>query len=168
MIIQHFIGFFNRIYERLRGYRTGRRQGSDPCLLEQDPWDWWRCTVSCIREVIEKSGAQAADIKVVSVSGQAPCALPVDRDGNPLCDALIWMDRRSTEEEKLLRNNPGESFIFQTTGNRLDTYFMLPKLMWLVRHCPEKMEKCHKVLQANGFINARLTGCFGELVSCCC
>ena len=68
--------------EAFREYRTVTPR---PSWAEQDPWDWWRCAVSCIREVIGKSGARAQDIKVISVSGQAPCALPVDRNGDPLC-----------------------------------------------------------------------------------
>lgn len=128
--------------------------------IEQDPLDWWNCTVTAIRQVLRISRINPKDIKVISVSSQAPCVLPVGRDGNPLYNALIWMDRRSQEELNILNEKIGAERIYEITGNRLDTYFTLTELMWLQRHEPELMEKCYKVLQVNGYINYCLTGRF--------
>ncbi len=127
---------------------------------EQDPMDWWNGTVHCLRRILAESRVDPADIKVISVSSQAPCALPLDREGNPLHNALIWMDRRSGAELEQLLESPGMDRVFEITGNRLDTYFMLPELMWLLKHEPAVMERCHKLVQVNGFINTKLTGTF--------
>ena len=131
-----------------------------PSWAEQDPLDWWDGTVRCIRQLLGQSRVDPAEIRVISVSSQAPCALPLDRDGNPLHNALIWMDRRSVQEMELLSETPGAERIFEITGNRLDTYFMLPELMWFLRNEPAVMDRCHKLVQVNGFINTKLTGTF--------
>ena len=128
--------------------------------VEQDPMDWWNGTVSCIRALLAKSRVDPKEIKVISVSSQAPCVLPLDRNGNPLHNALIWMDRRSVREMELLAENPGADRVFEITGNRLDTYCVLPALMWFLRNEPAIMDRCHKIVQVNGFINTRLTGTF--------
>ena len=65
-----------------------------PSWVEQNPMDWWNGTVSCIRALLAKSRLDPKEIKVISVSSQAPCVLPLDRNGNPLHNALIWMDPR--------------------------------------------------------------------------
>ena len=132
----------------------------EPSWVQQNPENWWDAAVQCIRMVLAKSWVNPEDIKVISVSSQAPAVLPVDKDGRPLHDALIWMDRRSKEEYEIIKEEVGEDKIFDITGNRLDTYFTLTELMWFLRHKPEVMDKCHKVLQVNGYINYKLTGTF--------
>ena len=107
-----------------------------PSWAQQNPEHWWEGCIDVIRSVLSQSGIDAAGIKAVAVSCQSPCALLVDRTGKPLHDALIWMDRRSTEEMELLDRTVGAQRIFELTGNRLDTYFMLSELMWLRRHHP--------------------------------
>lgn len=131
-----------------------------PSWAQQNPEDWWRGVTVSIRKVLAKSGADPADVKVISVSSQAPTVLPVDRDGKPLHDALIWMDRRSREEIQILRDIVGEERVFEITGNRLDSYFNLSEIMWFVRKRPEVMERCYKFLQVNGYVNMKLTGEF--------
>lgn len=131
-----------------------------PSWAQQNPDDWWNGVTASIRKVLAKSGVNPSDVKVISVSSQAPTVLPVDREGNPLHDALIWMDRRSRKEIEILRETVGEERIFEITGNRLDSYFNLSEIMWFVRQRPDIMERCHKFLQVNGYVNMKLSGEF--------
>ena len=141
-----------------REYETLIRGGGT--FIEQDARKWWSCTADAIRQVLRESRIDPKDIRVISVSSQAPCVLPVDEEGQPLSRALIWMDRRSSEELEILKEKVGAGRIQRITGNRPDTYFALSELMWMLRHEPEQMAKCHKVLQVNGYINFCLTGRF--------
>ena len=136
-----------------------------PSWAEQDPDAWWNGTVESIQKLLRTSQVNPADIRVISVSSQSPAVLPVDREGRPLRPALIWMDRRSTEEHDILKEKLGERHVFDLTGNRLDTYFTLTELMWCIRREPEVMEKCYKLMQVNGYINSRLTGVFSIDIS---
>ena len=142
---------------------AGKEYGTllpEPSWAQQNPDDWWQAVVESVRVILAKSWVDPKDIKVISVSSQAPAVLPVTREGRPLHDALIWMDRRSVEELALIREKVGEKRVFEITGNRLDTYFTLTELMWLLCNRPALMEKCYKVLQVNGYVNYRLTGEF--------
>ena len=142
---------------------AGKEYGTllpEPSWAQQDPDDWWRAVVECIRVILAKSWVNAEDIRVISVSSQAPAVLPVTKEGKPLHDALIWMDRRSVEEYEIIKETVGARRVFEITGNRLDTYFTLTELMWFIRNHPEIMEKCFKVLQVNGYVNYKLTGEF--------
>lgn len=131
-----------------------------PSWAQQKPEDWWNGVTASIQNLLKVSKINPADVKVISVSSQAPTVLPVDREGEPLHDAVIWMDRRSRKEVEILRETVGEKRIFEITGNRLDSYFILSELMWFVRNRPDIMEKCYKLLQVNGYVNMKLTGEF--------
>lgn len=131
-----------------------------PSWAQQNPEDWWMGTVETIREVLEESRIDPHEVKVISVSSQAPTMLPVDREGKPLHDALIWMDRRGTRELEMLDKTIGGDRIFDITGNRLDTYFMLSELAWFCRNRPELLDRTHKFLQVNGYVSFKLSGVF--------
>ena len=142
---------------------AGREYGTllpKPSWAQQNPEDWWNCAVESIQAILAKSRVNPEDIKVISVSSQAPAVIPMSKDGGLLHDALIWMDRRSIEEYEMIKGTIGAKKVFEITGNRLDTYFALTELMWFIRNKPELMEKCYKLLQVNGYINYKLTGEF--------
>jgi xylulokinase len=84
--------------------------------------------------------------------------LPVDRGGKPLHPALIWMDQRSDEACAFLRQILGEDVVFRVTGNTINPYYVLPKLLWFKQKRPELYGKTYKILQANGYITFKFTG----------
>lgn len=129
-----------------------------PGWAQQKPDDWWNASVSVIRTLLRKSGVAPEQIKVVSVSCQAPTVLLLDKSGTPLYDAIIWMDRRSEAECAELAKAVGRERIFAITGTRLDPYYVYPELLWVKNHVPEVLEQADVLLQVNGYINYKLTG----------
>ena len=65
---------------------------------QQKPEDWWDAVIKVVRRILKESAVSAKDIGVISVSCQAPTVLLLDENGEPVYDALIWMDRRSEAE----------------------------------------------------------------------
>ena len=145
------------VAEAGREYKTLLPKAS---WAQQNPEDWWKGVAESIRSILTESRIAPEDIKVISVSSQAPAVLPMTKEGEPLHDALIWMDRRSTKELEILEEKIGTKKVYEITGNRLDTYFTLTELMWFLRNHPDMMKKCHKILQVNGYINYKLTEVF--------
>lgn len=145
------------VAEAGREYKTLLPKAS---WAQQNPEDWWKGVAESIRSILTESRVAPEDIKVISVSSQAPAVLPMTKEGEPLHDALIWMDRRSTKELEILEEKIGTKKVYEITGNRLDTYFTLTELMWFLRNHPDMMKKCHKILQVNGYINYKLTEVF--------
>ncbi|GAK60100.1 hypothetical protein U27_07088 [Candidatus Vecturithrix granuli] len=124
---------------------------------EQAPDDWWQAVVLTIREILEKTRIQSSDIAAIAVSSQGPTMLAVDRKGLPVHPALIWMDQRADDACAFLRETIGEELIFHTTGNAINSYYVLPELLWLKQKKPDLYAKTYKVLQANGYIVLKLT-----------
>lgn len=125
---------------------------------EQDPELWWKATTSVIKQIIASSSINTQEIAAIGVSSQAPTLLPVNIHGKPLRNALIWMDRRAEKECTFLKEEIGEEKVLEVTGNRIDPYFILSKLLWFKKSEPHLFQQTYKFLQANGYINYKLTG----------
>jgi xylulokinase len=126
-----------------------------PGWAEQDPAEWWRAACGAIRTALGEAGR--SEVAAVCVSAQAPTMLPLDARDRPLRPALIWMDRRAEGECAQLRERLGEDLVRQVTGNRIDPYYVAPKLLWLREHEPETFSHARTFVQATGYLVQRLT-----------
>ncbi|MEM3594660.1 MAG: FGGY family carbohydrate kinase, partial [Candidatus Jordarchaeaceae archaeon] len=66
-----------------------------PAWVEQNALDWWRAVCTTSKRAIEKAGIAPEDIVGISVTNQRETTVPVDEDGNPLRNAIVWQDRRT-------------------------------------------------------------------------
>ncbi|MGE5602250.1 MAG: xylulokinase [Nitrososphaerales archaeon] len=125
---------------------------------EQDPEQWWAACCEVAPQVLATAGVSGKDIAAIGVSGQGVGVVPVDADGAVLRPAIIWMDRRSDEQCRALRERVGEKEITRVNGGRIDAFYLAPKWLWVTEHEPEVYRGTAAVLQANGYITFRLTG----------
>jgi xylulokinase len=93
--------------------------------------------------------ARGERIVGMCIGGQGPSIVAVDRAGEPLANAIIWMDRR-TEVERLA--------ISDKLGVELSPYSNVPKAMWLRVHRPDVYGRTYLFLQSWDYIAYRLTG----------
>ena len=77
-----------------------------------------------------------------------------------LHNAIVWQDRRTTEECDWIRENIGPDKIYQTTGLTIDPYFSGSKILWIKKHYPEIYQNTYKFLLVHDFILYKLTGKF--------
>jgi len=130
-----------------------------PNCVEQDANAWWEAAVSILRSVTAQAGPEAtANIRGISISSQLPSLLALDKDGNILRNALIWMDKRSAPELDEILNAIGRTEYVSSAGAQPDVAFLPCKLLWFKKHEPELFARTHRFLQANGLINYKLTG----------
>jgi xylulokinase len=125
---------------------------------EQDPEDWWQACCAAIRSALGSLPAGGSAVRAAAVSSQAPTMLALDSRGIPVRPALIWMDRRAEAEARMLRKRLGEEIIRRVTGNRSDPFYVAAKLLWFRTHEPELFRRTRLFVQANGYVNYRLTG----------
>ena len=98
------------------------------------------------------------EISVVSVSGQAPGCVAIDRQGKALRPAILWMDRGQSLKWSMLRTRLGANRAETISGNTLDSYFGGLKWAWFRQNEPQLYDKTWKFLQANNYVSFRLTG----------
>ena len=131
-----------------------------PGWVEQDPEDWWQATCAAIRQVLANVPNGAEQVAGVAVSAQAPTLIALDRSGQSVRPALIWMDRRAEAEVAQINEKLGAETVYQVTGNRTDAFYVAPKLLWFKNNEPSLLKKTHKLVQINGYINYRLTSTY--------
>ena len=125
---------------------------------EQDAEAWWTAVCTATRELLGSSSATAADIEVVSFSGQMMGAVLLDRSGVPVRPAIIWADTRSVAQTAVLVDRIGLEQGYAITGHRLNPTYSLTKIMWVRDHEPEAFARASTVVLAKDFVAYRLTG----------
>ena len=128
-----------------------------PNWVEQNPEDWWQAVCQAIRQALAAVSDSRERVAGLAVSAQAPTLIALDRNGQPLRPALIWMDRRAEAEAARLNELLGADEVYRITGNRADAFYVAPKLLWYKNHEPELLAQTHQFVQITGYINYRLT-----------
>jgi len=132
-----------------------------PCRwIDHDPKTWLQAVKKTVKEAVKKIKHDKNCISAVAVTSQRATVIPVDKKGNPLDNAILWQDKRATEETKHLINEYGTEKIYNITGLRVDPYFTLPKLLWLKKNKTEIYNHSFMFLPVQDFIIHFLTGEF--------
>ena len=124
---------------------------------EQDPNDWWEALVKTVREVCSDPEI-AASVAAISLSTQGGTLVPVDENYVPVRPAIVWNDIRCTEESLLIKQELGETAVYQKTGWALEPGQNLLQICRMRRREPELFEKTAYFLSVPDYIAYRLTG----------
>ena len=121
--------------------------------------DWWGDFVRLSRALLAECGIDPGAIKAVACSAIGPCMLPVDGDGAPQMNGVLYgVDTRATAEIDQLNQEIGEDLILATCGNALTSQSVGPKILWWKNTCPDAFAKTAKILTSTSYITYRLTG----------
>ncbi|HME51274.1 MAG TPA: xylulokinase [Candidatus Lokiarchaeia archaeon] len=131
-----------------------------PAEVEQDASTWWDATREIIAEVLEKTRVNTEDIQAVAVTNQRETIVPVNENGDPLANAIVWQDRRTSQECQFIRDAIGKDAIYKKTGLTIDPYFSASKILWFKNNRPQVYENATKFLLVHDFIVKKLTGSF--------
>ncbi len=129
-----------------------------PGWAEQNPETWWKALKVCLNRLREQEPAAFPAICAIGLSGQMHGLVLTDQAGNPLRNAILWLDQRSvTQVEEISLLLPPEEMgsIFR---NRVSTGFALPSLLWVREREPELLSSAAYLLCPKDFLRLRLTG----------
>jgi len=129
-----------------------------PTWIDHDPTTWIQATYHTLKQAISQFPGDPRDIVALGVISQRSTFIPVDPNGTPLDNAILWQDKRATSQAVAIREKLGAEFIYRKTGLRIDPYFSLPKLLWIMENKPELIRKTHKILSVHGLVMHYLTG----------
>ncbi len=126
--------------------------------VELDPEIYIRAARNGIRATAEKEGLLSR-IAAICITTQGETLIPIDRDGNPLRKAIVWLDTRAEAEVAQLSSLPFAGELFQKTGiPTLEATTPLAKLLWIKNNQPDIYENTYKFLLLGDYIRYRLTG----------
>ncbi len=119
---------------------------------------WWGEFVALCHALLAGK-YHGSDVAGVAVSAIGPCMLPLDADGRPLRQAVLYgIDTRSTAEIAWLNETFGEEALFELGGMPLTSQAVGPKILWLRNHEPELFERTATIHSSSDYVVYRLTG----------
>src|SRR5215212_9096193 len=66
---------------------------ADGCA-EQSPQEWWQAFITASQRVLAREPQSRGRVRAICCSTQGEGTIPVDRAGEPLMNAILWMDMR--------------------------------------------------------------------------
>jgi len=131
--------------------------------VEHDPQEIWESQRSVAAEVVKSAGIAARDIAAIGITNQRETTVVWDRKtGQPIYNAIVWQDRRTSEFCDQLKAAGHEQLVQQKTGLVIDAYFSGSKVRWVLDNVPGARDRAQKGELAFGTIDTwllwKLTG----------
>jgi glycerol kinase len=106
-----------------------------PGWVEHNPEQIASSQIAVALEALAQAKAQPKDIAAIGIANQRETTILWDRDtGAPICNALVWQDRRTADVCESLKAAGHEPLIQQRTGLLIDSYFSASKISWMLDH----------------------------------
>jgi glycerol kinase len=134
-----------------------------PGWVEHDPAQIASSQIAVALESLAKINAHPKDITAIGIANQRETTILWDREtGDPICNALVWQDRRTADFCETLKAAGHEPLIQQRTGLLIDSYFSASKISWMLDHVPGARERAEAGNLAFGTVDTwlvwKLTG----------
>ena len=108
-----------------------------PGWVEHNPDQIISSQIAVALEAMKSAGASASDIAAIGITNQRETTILWNRDtGEPIHNAIVWQDRRTSDLCERLRSQGQERLIQQRTGLLIDAYFSATKIAWLLENVP--------------------------------
>jgi sugar (pentulose or hexulose) kinase len=128
---------------------------------EQSPAGWWDACYASLNRLLQNKAAKKAamDIKAIAVTSTSGTVIPLNKNNQPLHNAIMYSDKRSvTQAEKctaaaLKYHNSGYTAFSISSG--------LAKMVWFVETYPEKAKDLARWIHAADFVTGMLSNVWG-------
>jgi glycerol kinase len=109
-----------------------------PGWVEHDPQTLWQTQRDTAVRAIGQAGITADQVAAIGLTNQRETAVAWNRaTGEPICNAIVWQDRRTADHIDRLRADGRDASIRETTGLVPDAYFTATKFAWILDHVPQ-------------------------------
>ena len=125
-------------------------------FIEFDAQEFFNVFSTTVAKITSKFKVDA-----MSVDTQGETLIVLDKDGNPLMNAIIWLDNRAEKQAKEMQEVFGIEKIYNLTGQtEIPAGYPAPKIKWLKENAPDVFAKADKFLLLEDYILYRMTGKF--------
>jgi len=128
-----------------------------PGWVEHNPRDIWSSQAGVALEALAGAGLNSKEIEAIGITNQRETAVVWDRaTGEPLCNAIVWQDRRTASACDRLKRDGHEPEIQRKTGLVVDAYFSATKVEWILKNVPGARAKAKAGQLAFGTVDSWL------------
>ena len=96
----------------------------EPGWVEHDPVEIWENTKTVVVRALDEADLEAEQLAAIGITNQRETTLVWDVEtGDPVHNALVWQDRRTTDRVEELEAEDKVEWIRGKTGLEADAYF---------------------------------------------
>lgn len=113
-----------------------------PGWVEHDAREIWATEKAVVLEAVSKCGGEIA---AIGITNQRETTIVWDAaTGEPVCPAIVWQDRRTSEFCDSLKERGLTDFIRSKTGLLIDAYFSGTKIRWILDNVPGARKRAQR------------------------
>ncbi len=124
---------------------------------EQDPEQIWKAFAYVINQLVSQLNSNPG---AIALSSAMHSVIPVDANGTPLNNMIIWADNRSGDIARRIKESALGEMIYEETGTPIHAMAPLSKIIWIRENSPELFDKTYKFISIKEFIWCRLFNTF--------
>lgn len=124
---------------------------------EQNLGQWDFALVDSIKKALAGSGLDPKEIQGIGLDGTSCTVVFLDEKGQPLRDAIMWMDIRAAKEAREIAECGDPALEYVGFGNVSAEWFPC-KVLWVKRNEPEIYKKAATIFEHTDWMAWRLTG----------
>ncbi|MBI37704.1 MAG: glycerol kinase [Alphaproteobacteria bacterium] len=131
--------------------------------VEHDPEEIWEATVEVLRRTLSDCVDLGKKVDTIGITNQRETTVLWDKKtGDPVYNAIVWQDQRTSIACENLSNSDNEKFISKKTGLTISPYFSASKISWILDNVDGVRKNAEDGRLAFGTIDSfllwRLTG----------
>jgi len=139
-----------------------------PGWAEQDADYFWQMLAQCcqqlwLQEDVINNGYRER-VKAVTVTTQRGTVINLDKQGNPLRPAILWLDQRLCQQNEPMPWYWRIAFSVIRQAKVIDYFRRKSQANWLQHNEPQVWDKTDKFLLLSGFFTQKLTGFYKDSV----
>lgn len=143
---------FNELADTLQDY-TLKTAGDRVELPAEKYWE-------LLKNAIDSS-KEKAKVDALAIDTQCETLILADEKGEPVREAIVWLDNRATAEAELIEKQFGRQKVYEITGQpEITATWPACKLLWVKNNEPDVWAKTKKIFLLEDYLLYKLTGKF--------
>lgn len=138
------------------GYSEYDTKHPHPGWVDQDMNALWEGVCIAAKQATKSFKGDLNKIVSIGVSSQRGSFVPIDKNWEPLMDAIVWSDGRATKETKWIEDEIGTNEYYRISGLLPSSLWVYPKLKWVMDNLPDIYEKTWKFVNGQEWIINKL------------
>ena len=112
--------------------------------VEHDPEEIWLSVLESCNDAILRAKIKPSQIASIGITNQRETTVVWDKEtGKPIYNAIVWQDRRTSDECQSLRELGHQEIVSKKTGLLIDPYFCATKIAWILDNVDGARDKAN-------------------------
>ncbi|ALM53633.1 FGGY-family carbohydrate kinase [Halomonas huangheensis] len=126
--------------------------------VEQSLDNTWQAALNTLSALFSDQPELVTRLAAIAVTGQGDGTWLIDAEGEPVGDAMLWLDNRSSDIVSHWRATSAGPEAFRRTATGLNQSIQSGQLRWLKEHDGQRLSRASTAFHCKDWLYFRLTG----------